>query len=346
MMTSFSMLLSCMTGFVELGAVLYAIRLGWSPVSILMIALGYQGGAAALSVLPKLARRQYLVALCVAVVAGAVLAHSALGLAGAMLFLSVGLNGLRADAQRVRVVGTAAKRTSRIIGFLLAFLFEPTALVGTAITGLLVGLWLPRSTDKPVPIAKNRSGMEFAAAAMVLHQMHYFAYAYALPVLLVRTHGFGGLGASVAFAVGWTSYTITPVVFGKLPALRVVVIGHLAVTALLLSLGMTTPESSWLIGAWFLTGFGGGTVFGIRRLAAMWTHENCTNEMDVWENVGHVLGIVVAVGLVLMGASWSVLFVVAAFLAAAAAATLSLGSFRYSLLSRFLLADAATRKDR
>ena len=142
------------------------------------------------------------------------------------------------------------------------------------------------------------------------------------------------------------SYTATPFLLGRFPPLPVVVAGHVGVAALLFSLGSGYPGMIWLAGAWFLTGFGGGTVFCIRRLAAAWAPADRTTEMDAWENLGHVLGVIVAVGIVSAGLGLSALFHVAGFFAFVTAVILGIGGaqrYRLSNSSQLVVAKGHVR---
>ncbi len=328
------LLLSALTGFLELGAVLFGIRQGWSPTVIFLMVLGYQAGSAVLNVRHDFRWRHFQIAVCAALILAVFLPSTGYILVLILLLLSVGLQGLRAEALRIHPVGTAAKRSSRIIGFVFGGLFEPSTLIAASTVSFVTGLLLRRS-DSDVhrhhlkPEAPRQLGL--SGVAMVIHQMHYFSYAYALPILFIRDHGLADVLAGLTFSLGWVSYTSTPLLLGQLPTLPVVVGGHIAVAALLFSLGSGHHGMTWLAGAWFLTGFGGGTVFCIRRLAAAWAPGDRTTDMDAWENVGHVLGVVVSLGIVSAGFGLSALFHIAGFFALATAVILGIGGARYHL---------------
>jgi hypothetical protein len=132
---------------------------------------------------------------------------------------------------------------------------------------------------------------------MVIHQAHYFAYAYALPYLFLAIYGLNPTSAAMAFALGWVSYSATPLVLARRPVLPTVVLGHIGVACTLLAMAFVIHRLELLLLAWFVTGFGGGTVFLIRRLEREWRPTRATAQFDVWENIGHVLGVLIAITL-------------------------------------------------
>jgi hypothetical protein len=132
---------------------------------------------------------------------------------------------------------------------------------------------------------------------MVIHQAHYFAYAYALPYLFLAIYGLSPTSAALGFALGWVSYSATPLVLARRPALPTLVLGHFLVALTLLAMASMIHRLDVLLVAWFVTGFGGGTVFLIRRLEREWRPDRPAAQFDVWEHIGHVLGVLIAITL-------------------------------------------------
>lgn len=218
-----------------------------------------------------------------------------------MLLFSAGLQGLREEALNHCQIGTLPKRAFRILGFVAAGYFRPFALPMVALLVLLMATTFGRRSASADVRERGDFGRSLGAAgvAMIVHQMHYFAYAYALPILLLRLHGLSGSATALAFTLGWVSYSLAPTLLGRLPTLSVVVVGHVAVAATLALMAMGFDDIKLLLVTWFASGFGGGTVFGIKRLAQQWSSIDRTRDLDLWENVGHVLGVIIAIGVIL-----------------------------------------------
>lgn len=308
--------LSTASGFVELGALFLAVRSGFSTVVLLVVGLAYQIGALFTNPF-ALNGAQYRALVVVAALVGIVVSRVPLVLPVALLFLGVGLQGLREEVQERARVGTLAKRASRVLGFVVAGFFDARAMVVVSLVALAL-VSVRRVPLEPSParprLARDRS-IGVAGVAMVIHQMHYFAYAYVLPVFLLRGHKLSGIAAGLAFALGWVSYSLAPALLGKLPTLQVVVVGHLAVAAALVAMAVYCDRLPLLLAAWFASGFGGGTVFGIRLLARSWASVDRTSDLDMWENVGHVLGVIAAALLMVIESRERLLFLMGAGLA-------------------------------
>ena len=304
--------LSFASGFVELGSLLYAIRLEAPTFAVIAIGLAYQLGALAQN--PFALRWGRHPATPFIAVASAVVAqwdYRAVWLA--VLLLSIVLQDVREETLKLASVGTFPKRVARILGFATSGSFSPLLMTLICVLVILAARMVGRlsSGHRSYSRCIPKYSTNILGAAMVLHQMHYFAYAYIMPIVFIRVHALGYWYAGLAFALGWISYSITPSVLSRLPSVSLVVYGHVCVAATLFLMACYYDRLVLLLAAWFASGFGGGTVFGIRRLAVEKVALRRTGDLDIWENVGHVVGVIVAIVVVFIDTSPRVTFLVA-----------------------------------
>ncbi len=307
--------LSALTGIVELGCVLYAARSGWALVSVALIGFLYQ--VASLLVQPfRLAPRDSRLVLAAGVATGFAATVTPSAFAVATLLIAVGLQSVRDEQLADVKVATLPKRCARIAGFVTAAAFRPWFLPAIAVLVLAV------AATRPTPEGRRQWKPTLHlgphALLMVMHQTHYFAYSYVLLFTLVRLYSPVALSAAIAFALGWISYTLAPVLFSRLPTLSTLVAGHLLVTAMLVVLAASVDAAVPFTLAWIVGGLGGGTVFCIKVLASR--TDEPPDDIESWETVGHVSGsglAVVAVGILPLPET----YLVAAAFAAATAVT-------------------------
>lgn len=322
--------LSSASGFIELGSVMLAVRLGLPIPFVFAFGLTYQLGALFQNPF-EFTGRQYRFMVAAASAAACASYYDARLLWVSLLLLGAGLQGLRDEAVRGTRVGTLQKRIARIGGFAVAGWLTPGLVIASSVSILLIAEALCRWSGRTEIAVKpfRRPPLGVLAGVMVIHQMHYFTYAYALPALFLGVHGLDPLPAALAFALGWISYSLAPSVLTRVPSIVVVVAGHLGVSATLIFMSWNFHNLPLLLAAWFASGFGGGTVFGIRRLVSEWRSGDTKADLDMWENVGHVLGVLMAIGLTLARPSFSLLFLAAAGSATAVAAIVAVaGHYR------------------
>ena len=288
------LLLSAFSGFLEIGVLVFAIREGWSVVALPAIALAYQAGALFVDPLP-LHRGAYLIAAAGAVV----LALSSRPLPyplilAIVVLLAVSTQGARSMVASGVAVSTLLKRLSRICGFVAAGAFTHAAVFPTCCAGLLlvaVSLLINRRNQK----AWTRLPFSPEAGLMVIHQAHYFCYSALVPILLYRAANLRPAAVGPLFALGWLSYTLAPSLLKRWRPPRVFVVGHLFAAAVLTCLAAFSERPMLTVFLWFLTGFGGGTVFVLRLREKA---ESKSLRLDAWENIGHVFGL--ALGAILV----------------------------------------------
>ncbi|MCX6952979.1 MAG: hypothetical protein NTV51_12555 [Verrucomicrobia bacterium] len=335
--------LSFTSGFIELGSIIYAVRQAMPIPVVIGFGLIYQLGALFQNPF-AFTLRQYRSMIVLAMVAAAVALWDVRFIWPALLLGSGGLQGLREDAVRRCAVGTLPKRIARIGGFATAGFFGIGMLVCASVAIMAMSEILRRRSIS-ISVPHQPAPFRFPGVlgtAMIVHQMHYFAYAYTLPIFFIRVHGLNGLAAGLAFALGWVSYSLTPTVLRSLPTFRVVVVGHVFVAVTLVAMALTFDRLPMLLGTWFASGFGGGTVFGIRRLAVDWKNRSTTRDFDTCENIGHVLGAVFAVGLMLLASEMSLLLLTAAGFALLVASLLTWCWYSERRREKLLLTHTAT----
>lgn len=187
------------------------------------------------------------------------------------------------------------KRTFRIGGFVLSPLMATSPWFSLAVCGVAPMLSWRGSDPKAKKQHPSLSLDKLHAATMVFHQMHYFAYTYLLPVLLVPMLG-GSWRASIAFGVSWVVYLAPQLLaenWGRNnPRLMFYACHSFLLCAMIfMALGLALKSAGLFIAAWMMTGLGGGSVFCIGRLG----QTEKPREMSSAENLGHVLGCMVAV---------------------------------------------------
>lgn len=286
--------LSFLSGVIELGAIFYLLKIDVSPICIPIIGIAYQL-ATLLRNPVKLHPLQYVVFSIIGVVV-TITAYNLIGFWISVLATSVGLQGVRGLTSKNIRVSTLLKRISRTLGFICSPLFEPRFLVIISFYVVLVALIFLQdiSTGKCVYLRKFSSNI--LSWTMVIHQTHYFSYAYFIPYVFIRGLGVNVLLGGIAFAIGWVSYSIAFIVYGRKRPIMSLLIGHLLTAIALATLYLGERHLLVVSAAWFMSGFGGGTVYCFRDLQ----HFMGYPDLDLWENIGHVLGLVVSVFAVLL----------------------------------------------
>ncbi len=279
--------LSFASGAFEIGIVVGAIGAAWPVTTVLATGLAYQLGAVFVDASMELGtvwRRAALVAAATAVMA--VPAEPIVFVAAAFATGLV-LHQMRGDAPKGTT--TLVKRGVRVAGFIIGagagIYVVPIA--AAAILGVDIAARAPVAAARSIPPLR----MTAPHLVMVVHQSHYFTYAYALVMLLVADLGVPSALAGMIFSIGWVSYLLAERVLAALPASVTVVAGHLLTAACLVTIGTRHESLPFVLTAWFLSGFGGGSVF---RLGQWVAASSSPAETHRWENIGHVVGVVTA----------------------------------------------------
>lgn len=288
-------LFSMISGSVEIGMLLWGITSGLSPLAIAGLGLAYQLG----NMVPvplQLSRRNQKVGL-------AVIGCLIMGL---VYFVETRLSyiilctlavTISAEVQSIRSACDThgakwKKRLCRVVGFLSGLCYPshlPVCMV--AVFGCLI-----YGVAQTIP--KERHCCELKGnRTMILHQMHYFSYAYMMLYLSFVKEG-STVVVIASFVLSWLTYlTVEPLIkqFGKQSMKKYLCVGHILLATLLCFVPVAyVSDSGWFYILWWLSGLGGGTVFCIRHV-----EETKFTEMNsvAWqwsENIGHVLGCITA----------------------------------------------------
>jgi hypothetical protein len=281
---------SFISGFLELGIVILLLRSSETVANAILAALAYQLGGFLneLSIVRSWALSSILLLSAVLAIWAA---KSALIMFVSVTMLSFGIQAVRALLSGD--VTTLIKRTSRVAGFACAGFFCWSALSVLGIVSLIALAIAPRH-DKHMWLHNKATlpGLRSLEWTMVLHQAHYFSYAYIVAVVLVRNYWIDPRIAGSLFSIGWLSYMFSKRLFGEFHLARSFVVGHIIVILSLTGMLIFAHSSLVLfLFCWLMTGFGGGTVFCLKGLID--EARQAPANQALWEGLGHVLGVVV-----------------------------------------------------
>jgi hypothetical protein len=287
------LLLSCISGMVELGGIFYTINNNYSIVEIIGIGLAYQIG----NLVPNPLRANKfttVIASCFSLLA--FIAFQFYATNYYLLFIAFVAAAITIQSVRSLQkdnVGTTTKRSFRVLGFLVSpFVGIPGNI---AISFLLVGIccfttWSHRHNQLMKPRISSIN------LIMIFHQIHYFSYAYFVLLQLEHVAGIAGwsndlnlLLAAAAFTLGWLTYIAVPHLYTKNTFAKYFIIGHCFVSLLLFLMGILHNSPMFIL-LWILTGFGGGTVFCIEKMNKI-TYHSSKPDMVFSENLGHIIGV-------------------------------------------------------
>ncbi|MER8766425.1 hypothetical protein [Mesorhizobium sp. M0968] len=314
--------LASAASLLELGPIAALLNLGGSITTLLAAGLAYQVGNA-FPISAHTGRSTLALVATIAVVLLLVLQIATPGWFVALAVSSWALQSVRRaiaagdDGDRPT---TAQKRLARVCGFVLstllpmpASMLSVLALLAAAVPAMSV----MRKRSPRRPLLPEHS-LEWT---MLIHQTHYFAYAYAVPALVARP-GLGGIPfVGVWFALGWISYLSAEMLWQRFPPRPVFILGHLSLTVVLLVLSALSDAPWAAMVFWVLSGFGGGTVY---CLTLLHKREGLSHvRLERAEDGGHLTGVTLAIGGVsLFGWSAGTLPAVGAVCALAAALTM------------------------
>ncbi len=288
------LILSFLSGATELGGILYALRTNFNIVEIVGLGLAYQIG----NLVPnpiKLNRKASIfsavLSSCCFVTFKFINANYWLLFVGFVL-IAMSIQSLR--SLQKENVSTPVKRLFRIIGFLGSPLMSINVFVCVGVILICVSTVTKWNYIK---CELNRPKVGFINAIMITHQIHYFAYAYFILILIANIisksfnkNSISQILIGVLFTLGWLTYTSISVVLKKEKYFRYFITGHLFLTIVLFSLAYNS-DNYWSIILWILTGFGGGTVFCIEKINNL-TNESTKRDIVFSENIGHIIGVI------------------------------------------------------
>ncbi len=339
------LLLSFLSGVLETG--IFTAGLMQFNISIgLVLALAYQVGCLVRNPL-RLSLKGAACVLCCSVPVLPYIHDSILVLVVVTSLVSSGVQSARECLlPTISPVSLSIKRIFRVSGFICGiiggFMIELDLLsfvsLATCLTILPVAL---RQASKVSWTNLNRRfESDGYGWIMLLHQTHYFAYAYVLLAILL-THEDHSLGvhflwkpvqASAWFALGWFSYISGQWLLKKklkIGALHAALIGHAWVAICLFCMALFLEHHFILGFAWVFGGFGGGSVYAIKELSKA---NECRADIELWEHWGHIVGVSLSLLSVVIFPYRLFLPFVIAFVAALV--TLSLIAYRNSCVCK------------
>lgn len=280
--------LSLISGAVELGGILYAIEQQFTIFQIVSIGLAYQLG----NLIPNPIRLNRALTILSAVAAACIFFYAlnttnSFGLIFAgYIFMAMAIQSLRSIQKEN--VSTTVKRTFRILGFLLAPFAGVAFSTGVAIILALIGLFV-KWTFESFRIMRPR--VRFLSWVMIIHQIHYFSYAYFVIILLWQaTPWASSFWVGIFFVLGWITYTGISHFLKKEHYFKYFILGHSFLTIVLLLMAWQIDNGLLVIILWIATGFGGGTVFCIGKINSK-TQALSKQDIVFSENIGHVVGV-------------------------------------------------------
>ena len=312
------------TGALTAGSIKFGLHIG------LTLVLAYQIGCLLRNPI-RLSRHAATCALCFSLLLLPFYYVSIWVLLIAVTLASAGIQSSRdCFLPKMDSVSIRTKRLVRVAGFICGVLGGTTIglsiLIYAAAASCLVVLPIVIRQAPKIPwLTLNKQlGSDNFGWIMLLHQTHYFAYAYVLLVILIAVENtnLGGftlinsIKASGWFAFGWVSYISGKSLLKKLlrmSSLQAAIIGHAWVFICLIFMATFLDHPIILGLAWVLGGFGGGSVYAIKDLAKT---IGCKVDIELWEHYGHVAGVSISLISVLFFPRFLPLSFLAAMIAA------------------------------
>ena len=279
--------LSFISGYVELGGLIYAISMELSILKIVGIGLAYQLG----NLVPNPINfnkkftfiSSFLGLICFCYLKFYSFNYYILFLA--YIFIAMSIQSLR-SIQKDKV-STTTKRSFRILGFLLSPFIEISIATIISLLLLIICTHTKWSNNK---VKFEKPKFRFINIVMVVHQIHYFSYAYFILILISNIINIKDIWLiGILFTFGWLTYISVPHILRGNMFQKYLIIGHIFLTIVLFSLAQSS-NATILIILWILTGFGGGTVFCIEKLNHI-TNECRKSDIVFSENIGHIIGV-------------------------------------------------------
>lgn len=295
----FFLLLSFLSGTVELGSVFLGITMQQPIYKILLLPFFYQIGNLLMDIMPS-KRSITLCSLTIVSVFFAInIVHFSFEIFLFQLtFISYFLQLTRAKYKKkcpvwlkrcFRIGGFAASPTLVLCNGQLVFsVIFIVCLYTFVVNGARNNATLKTTRDE-APVNKKHF-----SSVMLFHQLHYFIYTYIMPIYTFQLTD-SILLSACSFAITWIVYLLPQVLTEKykLENYRTIFFCcHLFLLACLLLIGLSFIFHIPVLAlfGWLFTGLGGGSVFCIRHLTRYYE----TIKMDFSENLGHFGGPLIA----------------------------------------------------
>lgn len=287
------LLLSSLSGIIELGSVYLGIYLGLSIPEAISLPLFYQLGNLMLNYVSH--KKQCCIASSVIVIILSILCsaeYQYVVLAVQLVLSSYCIQVCRVAQKKSCPVWL--KRAFRVGGFAVS----PVMLIANGQAVLLISMgycFVLSMKSANVSLQTQDKECRQLSLVMIFHQLHYFVYTYIMPVYVLQlTNSY--LLSGLAFAVTWIVYLMPQTIADNMKIKKYRLMFFICHSFLAVCMGMMAYASmlKWpaaVLVFWLLTGLGGGSVFCIKHLSSHYSQIN----MDLSENIGHVAGPAIAV---------------------------------------------------
>jgi hypothetical protein len=203
----------------------------------------------------------------------------------AIFFLALALKKIRTLNNAVGKV----KIIWRALGYLTCFLFGTYLLLIGGFLILINTLFLQNNPSEKfkiiLPKIKKTSILPYSC--ITLHHLHYFSYAYIIPVLIFSKTDFPPYLFGLIFYIGWAGYYIFKK--AKKHQYALVTFGHILSSFSVFAL-INSKNVSFILLMWFITAIGAGTIILLRGIYTQ-KDSSMYDHFKTWESFGHLLGI-------------------------------------------------------
>lgn len=244
------------------------------------------------------------------------------------IFMKIRSNISKYSSKRVKVVG-------RAVGFILSPFYNSFVYLLCVVLIAVICILSIELKSTAIKYGINRIRNKENATVyllMAFHHMHYFVYAYSIPIIFSQKNVLPMWAMGIIFYLGWAAYNAYEKIIK--PGWHWFIIGHILAAVSLITLYITNSISVSIV-AWFMTGLGGGTVYMLNSLVYK-KDNNTQKDMLVAEGVGHVIGIalwgiictsIAANACFLLGAFFAVIVIIISCYATYKAKLLNSGSY-------------------
>lgn len=291
----FFLLLSFLSGTVELGAVYLGITMQQPVYIIMLFPLFYQIGNVLMDIIP----RKKTLHVWFLIIVGVLIVINSLHFSYYLFCIQLLCSSYCLQLYRLKYkkkCPTWLKRCFRIGGFAASPIM--TIFHGQIVFSLVFLLCLSvhlvsKEVTNATEITEYNDAQDerkHLSTVMLFHQLHYFVYTYVMPIYMFRLSGSIILSA-LSFSITWVVYLLPQVLTDKyrLKNFRIIFFCchlFLLLCLVLIGVGFCTNNPVVALAGWFFTGLGGGSVFCISHLTRYYE----TIKMDYSENLGHFGG--------------------------------------------------------
>lgn len=285
------LILSLFSGIIELGGVFYSFKIGLDSQYTVIIALLYQLGN--LFPVPLKLNKALLIFFNSITFFSMNLMYvykinSWICFFIVYLLTTIIIQSLRAEGKAE--VSTELKRTFRIMGFIISYLFSFKMLFIINLLTFILVFFYPKDKKFFCIYPKKINSL---GKIMIYHQVHYFSYVYILLIIFYKSNQLNLLKIAIYFSISWIVYTSIPIIISSENYKKIFIFGHLYLTILLLMFFFVKNITIAII-FWTLSGIGGGTVFCIKKINKKSKKYMNNEEIIFYENIGHILGVIIS----------------------------------------------------